>query len=85
MDGVDKKPHSKSYMHVVLIHDKSTGNILRTLELKAVVEHICLNESLVSTFTWPRDQSLGCVVIHLLDYFDLWLHLEKTIDFIYTS
>jgi hypothetical protein len=60
------------------------GNILGTLELKEVVGHICLNESLVSTFTWPRDQSLGCVVVHLLDYSDLWLHLEETIDFIYT-
>jgi hypothetical protein len=56
-----------------------------TLELKVVVEHICLNESLVSTFIWPMKQSLGCVVVHLLDYSDLWLYLEKTIDFIYTS
>jgi hypothetical protein len=45
-----------------------TGNILGTIELKAVIGHIFLNESFVGTFTWPRDQSLGCVVVHLLDY-----------------
>jgi hypothetical protein len=50
-----------------------------------MVGHICLNESLVGTFTWLGDQSLGCIVVHLLDYSDLWLHLEETIDFIYTS
>jgi hypothetical protein len=50
-----------------------------------VVGHICLNESLVSTFTWPRDQSLGCVVVHLFDYSDLWLHLEETIDYLKKS
>jgi hypothetical protein len=61
------------------------GNILGTLELKEVVGHICFNESLISIFTWPRDQSLECVVVHLLDYSDLWLHLEEIVDFIYTS
>jgi hypothetical protein len=50
-----------------------------------VVGHICLNESLVSTFTWPRDQSLGCVVVHLFDYSDLWLHLEEIIDYLKKS
>jgi hypothetical protein len=55
-------------------------NILGTLKLKAVFGHICLNESLVSIFTWPRDQSLGCVVVHLLDYSDFRLHLEEIVD-----
>jgi hypothetical protein len=48
------------------------GNILWTFELKAVVGHTCLNESLVSSFTWPRDQSLGCVVVHSLDYIPIY-------------
>jgi hypothetical protein len=60
-------------------------NILGTFEIQAVVGHICLNASLVSTFTWHRDQSLGRVVVHLLEYSDLLLHLEETIYFIYTS
>jgi hypothetical protein len=59
--------------------------MLGILELKVVVGHICLNESLIITFTWPRDQSLGCVVVYLYDYSNLWLHLEEIIDFIYTS
>jgi hypothetical protein len=58
---------------------------LGTLELKALVGHIYINESLVSTFTWPSDQSLGCIVVHLHDYSNLWFHLEEIIDFIYTS
>jgi hypothetical protein len=57
------------------------GNILGTLGLKEVVGHICLNESLVSTFTWPREQSLGCVLVYLLGH----ICLKETIDFIYTS
>jgi hypothetical protein len=59
------------------------GNILGTLELKAVVGRIYLNKSLVSTFTWHSDQSLRCVVVKLLENTYLWLHLEETIDFIY--
>jgi hypothetical protein len=54
---------------------------LGTIELKEVVGYVCLNES-ISIFTWPRDQSLGCVVVHLFDYSDLWLHLEETIDYL---
>jgi hypothetical protein len=56
-----------------------------TLQLKAVVGHIFINEFLVSIFTWTSDKSLECVVDHLLDYSYLWLHLKETIDFIYTS
>jgi hypothetical protein len=85
MDEVEQKPYSKSYMHAILmsiIHSQLTGIIFGTLQLKAVVGHICLNKSLVSTFTWPRDQSIGCVVVHLLDYFDLWLHLVEIIYFL---
>jgi hypothetical protein len=50
-DGVEQKPFSKSYMHAILIHGLLTGNILGTLELKAVFGHIFLNESLVISFT----------------------------------
>jgi hypothetical protein len=52
------------------------GNILGTLELIAVVGHICLKNPF-STFTWPRDQSLGSVVVHLLDYTPIYGSTEK--------
>jgi hypothetical protein len=51
MDGVDKKPCFQVFYECYINSWLLTGNILGILELKVVVGHICLNESLVRTFT----------------------------------